>query len=91
MTTEQLIELKRLAECVINLNKSVDAARIHAEFIRPDSSGPVVLTANREGMIYFAAIMLGLAIDSSDGQHFHFDTNTVLSRCDLDLVIKYQK
>jgi len=59
-----------------------------ASFKRTDAK-TLMLSANREGMIYFASILISLADKGVENSHFHFDEHTVLDQADQDLVIRY--
>jgi hypothetical protein len=51
----------------------------------------VVLSGNQEGLLFLSNILLSLAAEASDGQHFHFDENTTFDRCDKNFIIAYRK
>lgn len=62
---------------------------LYASLAESDGGKSVSLSANAEGLTYFAFILLKLAKDQKDGNHMHFDADTVLDRCDRDLIIRY--
>jgi hypothetical protein len=51
----------------------------------------VVLSGNKDGLLYLSSILLSLAAQASEGQHYHFDENTTFDRCDRDFIVAYRK
>jgi hypothetical protein len=70
---------------------SVNQSPLFSALTSEDGGKTVMLSANQEGLVYFASILLSLANSQSEGQHFHFDINTVLDRADYNLILKYVK
>jgi hypothetical protein len=92
MTKEQLEQLRDLAGKAGSLIDSLDSTGVSNIYAATTVAGSdsFILSANREGLIYFASILLSLASEASDQQHYHYDANTVLSKCDMPLILKYE-
>jgi hypothetical protein len=63
---------------------------LYATVTDSDGGKSVSLSANAEGLTYFASVLLKLARDRETGKHMHFDADTVLDRCDRNLIIRYE-
>ena len=87
---EQRTQIRQLADRLAELSESIEAgnsSRLFAEFSQ--QGGTTILAANEHGLVYFASILMSLAAEASPGQHFHFDENTVLSRCNSRLILQF--
>jgi hypothetical protein len=93
MTPEQKIEIANLSSRLADLEKRLQVGEISNLFAatHEDKDGTVIISANAEGLIYFATILVSLAAESKEGQHFHFDKTSVLSECGKPIIIKFQK
>jgi hypothetical protein len=87
---EQRTQIRQFADSLAELRESMEAgspSRLFAEFSQ--QGGAATLAANEHGLVYFASILMALAAEASPGQHFHFDENTVLSRCNSKLILQF--
>lgn len=92
MTKEQLDQLRDLSEKVWALHEATtksDVINLYAATAKVLPDGGTMLSGNREGLIYFASILLSLASEASPGQHFHYDAHTVLTECEVPMILQY--
>lgn len=92
MTLDQKKRLLLLAEQLHQLSEELDSDEVSNLFsaTRVNGDDSITLSANEEGLVYFASILLSLAEESSPNQHYHFDETSVLSECQKPLVIKFE-
>ena len=91
MTPKQQKEIRELADQLNRLTNELDSGGVSDLYVSTtlESGGAFVLSANEDGCIYLASILLSLARNARPNQHFHFDQTTVLSQCQCPLVIKF--
>jgi len=77
--------LNRLRTTIINEKP----CKLHASLKFDDLAKSVVLSANIEGMVFFASVLMYLASTRQPNQHEHFSEGVVLDESDLQLIIKY--
>jgi len=86
---QQLQEISDKLEVLNNTPDEEGASNIYAS-THLDGYGNLVLSANAEGLLHFASILVSLALESKDQQHYHFDINTVLSVCEKPIILKFE-
>jgi hypothetical protein len=92
MTPEQTSKLQSLSKSIATFESGLQAGEVSNLYAatHEDTEGAVVISANAEGLTYFASILLSLAADAKENQHYHFDKTTVLSECKRPIIIKFQ-
>ena len=93
-TMNQEIEstIKELSEKLGALSESLESGELSSSYIASYQSEPgeMSIVANREGLVYLASLLMSLAAEPSSEQHYHFDSETVLSECELPFTIGYE-
>jgi hypothetical protein len=92
MTPEQTSRLRAISKSVAEFEgelQTSDVSNLYAA-THEDVGGALVISANAEGLTYFASVLLSLAADAKEHKHFHYDRTTVLSECEKPLIIKFQ-
>jgi hypothetical protein len=89
MTTEQKIQISLLSERVGSFYDELNKSELFLA-TREDDLGSVIISGNREGLTYLASIILSLATEASEGQHYHFDRSSVLAECQRSLIIQFE-
>jgi hypothetical protein len=93
MTPEQKVKMAAISKSIADLENELQTGEISNLYAatHEDVDGAVIISANTEGLIYFAKILLSLAVEAKENQHFHYDKTSVLSECERPIVIKFKK
>jgi hypothetical protein len=93
MTPEQITKLKALSKSITDFEKELQSGEISNLYAATHEAagGDFVIKANSEGLIYFATILLSLAADANENQHFHYDKTSVLSECEKPIIFQFNK
>src|SRR5690242_4467510 len=88
---EKLKSLECAASQIIANILAEKPCRLHAVLTAHDGGRTVRLAGNSEGLVYLASLLLSLAAEQREQQHYHFEEGTVLDLAEKGLVLAFQK
>ncbi len=92
MNQETESTIATLSAKLAELAESFETEDLSNRYVASYQSDPseMSIVANREGLVYLASVLMSLAAEASGEQCYHFDSDTVLSECELPFTIGYE-
>ncbi|MFO1511391.1 MAG: hypothetical protein U1F83_00505 [Verrucomicrobiota bacterium] len=93
MTTDQIANVQELAGKLSKLSEQLDDQSPSNLYLSTKAAvgQPLAIIGNEDGLVYLASVLLSLAKERSEGQHYHIDDTTAQSEGQQALVFMYSR